>query len=117
LKGRALVKGGRQTEAVEAIADALRIDAAGLPTLLDAAHVLCEADEAERAIRYVDRAVELYPDERDAWFARGRVFETLGERERSEEAYSRAAELEPEQAPWHSNLTGVLAKRGSRGPW
>jgi hypothetical protein len=117
MKGRALVEAGRDAEAVEAIADALRIDAAGLPTLLDAAHVLCEADEAERAIRYVDRAVELYPGERDAWFARGRVFESLGERERSEEAYSRAAELEPEQTPWHSNLAGVLAKRRSRGPW
>jgi hypothetical protein len=75
LKGRALVEAGRHTKAVEAIADALRVDAAGLRTLFDAAYVLCEAGEAERAVRYVDRAVELYPGDgmrgsREAEFSR-----------------------------------------------
>jgi Flp pilus assembly protein TadD len=49
----------------------------------------------------------------DAWFARGRVFESLGPLEEAEAAYRRAAELEPDDVWWHSNLGGVLVKRGS----
>ncbi len=115
LKGRALVEAGRRTEAVEAIDEALRIDTAGLGTLCDAAYVLCEADEAKRAARYADRAVELYPSERDAWLAQARVFERLGQLGKSKEAYRRAAELHPEEAGRLPNLSGVLAKRRSRG--
>ena len=44
---------------------------------------------------------------------RGRVFESLGPLEEAEAAYRRAAELEPDDVWWHSNLGGVLVKRGS----
>jgi hypothetical protein len=78
LKGRALVEAGRQTEAVEAVEEALRIDPVGRQTLCEAVSVLCEAGEAERAARFADRAVELYPSEKDASLAHARVAESLG---------------------------------------
>jgi hypothetical protein len=40
--------------------------------------VLCEAGEAKRAARFADRAVELYPDEQEAWLAHASVAESLG---------------------------------------
>ncbi len=78
LKGRALVEAGRQTQAVEAVEEALRIDPVGRQTLCEAVSVLCEAGEAKRAARFADRAVELYPGEKDALLAHARVAECLG---------------------------------------
>lgn len=73
----------------------MRIDPGGLQVLSNAAWLLSEAGEEELAAHYAARAVELYPDDASAWFARAQVLDDAAKLDEAEAAYRRGAPGRP----------------------
>ena len=71
------------------------------------ADTLSIPDLAERALRSVDRALELSADCGEAWRYKGGIFITLGRDEDALLAYERALDLNPTDAAAHSGIGRV----------
>lgn len=75
------------------------------------AEALREGDPGE-AVRWLEVAVRLDPQEASAWTNLGVARRRLGELAAAETVYRRAIEVDPDHLPAYLNLSGVLRLRG-----
>jgi tetratricopeptide (TPR) repeat protein len=75
---------------------------------LQAALGLEKAGHREAAAQAYQRAVELWPDSKNAWMSWGNNRYTAGARQEAERAYRRAIALDDAFAPAYNNLAQVL---------
>jgi zinc protease len=106
---------GRTQTALDAGREALARGPSDLQTLSDFSWFEAEAGDPAEARRIADRAVELYPEEGQAWFARSWAAMSVGDWGDAESACRKAIDFAPEESMWHNNLGWVLLQRGRHG--
>ena len=111
LLGACLGAQGRHAEALESIDRAFRSRAPTAAGLHNRAQALLALGRAQEARGDLDRALSLDPRSSPAWAALGRALETLADRAGAEQAFRRAAELQPSPAAFY-NLARFLYDDG-----
>ena len=72
-----------------------------------------DLDRKHEALRFVDKAITLSPDEDQYWAFRGKILEELESYEHAISAYMRASELFPTQGCYFINLASIFNKIGN----
>jgi tetratricopeptide (TPR) repeat protein len=91
--GACLAAQGQHKRAIEAFQQALDRDPRSAIAHFGMGNSLLQSGDAAAAVRALDRAVALQPKMRQAHYLLGRAYNTLGLRDRSEQAFARADEL------------------------
>ena len=112
VRANALWHTGRRAAALAVARETMTRGASDLQALVDFSWFEAEAGDPGEARRVAERAVELYPDEGQAWFALGWAAMSAADWPRADEALRKAVELEPESSMWHNNVGWLLLQRG-----
>jgi tetratricopeptide (TPR) repeat protein len=64
--------------------------------LIAAAKTAYSEDKAEEALQHFDRAIEINPNDSDAWYYRGDTLADLGKHEEAIASFNRAIEIQPD---------------------
>ena len=111
LRGWALWMLGRREAATDAMAEAVRIDP-NLEALWRLAWFASLVGRGQEAFTAGQRAVELAPTDRRAWFGLGWATWTTKQWDLSEAALLEARKLSPEASQTHNNLGALYVKLG-----
>lgn len=74
--------------------------------------IYLQTDQKEEAMRYLDLAIEKDPSEPQFYFARGSLFDAIGEDEKTVENYKEAIELDDDYFNAHFNLGAFYYNKG-----
>jgi Flp pilus assembly protein TadD len=88
-------RSGDLAGALEALQEAISLRPSDAPTMLFAAAVSDEMGLVDEALKYARRAVEIAPENANAWAALGGALVKADEPVRAREAFARALELDP----------------------
>ena len=104
--GLARWRSGDRSGALEAFREAIRLRPSDVSAMLCAAGVSGELERWEEALRYTRRAVEIAPDNPNAWVGLGGALVRTGDRRGAREAFSRAFQLDSGNAAARKALFG-----------
>ncbi len=107
---------GRIDEAIESYQKAMAFDAEATVKdqgpYLDLGSLLVESDRSGEAVKYLQRALEISPQEMRAHRALGKAYLHLNELQNAQTEFEKCVELAPQSAPGHFMLAQVYRKRG-----
>ncbi len=103
---------GRLDEAVELIAESLRVNPNNPAAINNLAGVLKDQRRYSEAIEFYDAALAATPEQAHIHSNRGNALKEQGRFEEAIEAYRRALELNPSSYAAHSNLGTVFKEQG-----
>ncbi len=86
--------------------------AAGYDEIFERGRSAMRAQDFANAAEAFQQAVDLQPDEVDAWFRLGLARSANDEPDAAIAAYRKAAEMDPDHTKAHNNLGNVLFRRG-----
>lgn len=97
--GTILLASGEFKRAQEAADNVLRVDPENVDAQLLIAHSYAALKDLPSAIREIEEAIQLAPEDSRPYTSLGTVHLVEGEREKAEAAYRRAVELDPKSVP------------------
>jgi choline-sulfatase len=105
---------GRHLDAIRAFGEALRRDRIYVDAYLGVAASLHTSGNSERAVTYLEQALEIEPTNMAAIYNLGVILDHMGHTEKAETTYRKALQLDPSHALSHNNLGSLLDRTGRK---
>jgi tetratricopeptide (TPR) repeat protein len=109
----AYMQAGDTTKAVETLKDGFNKypeSKAMVQNLIN--YYLLTAKEPKKALKYLNTAIEKYPEQSQYYSAKGQIFDETGEKEKARKFYEKALEINPEDFTATYNLGVIFYNRG-----
>jgi len=106
---------GNQPIAVRCLEHAACLEPTNTTLLEYVAGKLCECSEFERALLYLDKVLQLEPENDLAWSVKGIALDKLGKYVQAEHAYLQSLAKDPKSTARRNNLSVVYYRSGNWG--
>lgn len=108
--GQSLQKAGQQKAAVQALKQAIALDATNLHSHLAIGLAYTALHQWEEAKQALQKVVEIDPQRAEAFYMLGEVYIEIGDEEEAMAAYQQAVALQPNNQTYHQALQDMLSQ-------